>query len=771
MNRLIAFLSICCLQGAELRVDLTQAGKKVSPNLFGIFLEEINHAGDGGLYAELIRNGSFAEAPTLDAWAAVRAGSAKVNLFFDRSIPLNPVKSRSLRIEVNSPDGARAGVSNEGYWGIAAKQGELYEFSLWARAAAGFAGPLTVTLEGKDGAVYGQAQISGLKTDWSRFSRSIQAGATDPAARLTISANRSATFWLNTVSLRSGKDIFRADLLQKLKDLKPGFIRFPGGTYVQGNERETAFRWKTTIGDLESRPGHQNAPWVYWSTDSLGFHEYLLLCERLGAIPMYVSYAGMTWTPNSKSPFGVLQQHKIPVADFPLDQMGPIVQDALDAIEYANGPVTSTWGALRAKAGHPAPFGLRYVEIGNEDGFNTLYPDRYMLIYNAIKARYPEIQIIANERRGRPPQLPMDLVDEHMYARPLQAIEMGKRLDSRDRNGPKAVLAEYAVQTSGGFGNMRAALAEAVMLAGVERNSDVMPMASYAPLLAHVRSINWRPDLIYFDGVSSYGTPSYYVQKMFADSRLDSVVPVLVNAGEMKVRMEGNASAEGYGAQAEFQDEKVTGSGENYTYSVRARKTSGEGGLAVRFATQDDGESLVWFVGVRHRVNTLHVWGGGGMQDLPAHQLESSFAGALARGVNGTLDTGRWYDVKIQVEGRRVRCSLDGKEIHNVQVPESLGPSIHGAAGRMAGGEIVVRLVNASPWKQTVSIHLAGGANRFSGIATHLTAKDLEAENSLEQPTKIAPVERRLPAVGSSSQYELEGNSFTVLKLTPERRP
>jgi alpha-L-arabinofuranosidase len=774
MKKLIALslLSICCLQGAEVRVDLSQAGKKVSPNLFGIFLEEINHAGDGGLYAELIRNGSFTEATTLDAWSAVRMGSARANLFFDSSVPLSPVKSRSLRIEINSPSGERAGVANEGYWGIAAKKGESYEFSMYARGAAGFDGPLTVTLEGKDGAVYGRAQLTGLKTAWSRFSGSIQAGATDPAARLTISAQRSGTFWLNMVSLRPGKDIFRADLLQKLKDLKPGFVRFPGGTYVQGNDRETAFRWKNTIGDLESRPGHQNAPWVYWSTDSMGFHEYLLLCERLGAVPMHVAYGGMTWTPGTKSPFGVLQQQRIPVSDFPIEQMGPIVQDALDAIEYANGPVTSRWGALRAKAGHPAPFGLKYVEIGNEDGGNPLYGERYMLFYKAIKARFPEIQIISNARRGGNEQLPMDLVDEHTYTRPLGAIDMGRRLDGRDRNGPKAVLAEYAVQTSAGFGNMRAALAEAVMLSGIERNSDVMPMASYAPLLANVRAINWRPDLIYFDSVSSYGTPSYYVQKMFADSRLDSVVPVQVDASEMKVRMDGGVSAEGFNAQAEFQEEKVTGSGEDYTYSVRARKTGGAGGLVIRFAIQDGGGSyLAWFVGVRHRASTLHVWGGGGMQDVPAHQLESSFSGPLGGQVAGTLEADRWYDVTIRVEGRRVRCYLDGREILNVQVPESLGPSVFGAAGRTAGGEIVVRLVNASPLKQNVSIDLAGAsANRYSAVATHLTSKNLDDENSLAEPTRIAPIERQLPSVGSKFQYELEGNSFAVLKLKPERR-
>ena len=237
MKKLLFVLCICFLQGAscypqgaQLRVDLSQPGKKVAPNQFGIFLEEINHAGDGGLYAELIRNGSFAEAQTLDAWSAVRTGKAKVNLFFESAMPLNAVKARSLRIEVDSPNGERGGVANEGYWGIAVKSGDSHEFSMYARGAAGFAGPVTVTLEGKDGTVYGQTQINGLKPAWSRFSCSIQSRTTDPAARLTISANQTGTFWIDMVSLRPGSDIFRADLLEKLSDLKPGFIRFPGGT-------------------------------------------------------------------------------------------------------------------------------------------------------------------------------------------------------------------------------------------------------------------------------------------------------------------------------------------------------------------------------------------------------------------------------------------------------------------------------------------------------------------------------------------------------------
>jgi hypothetical protein len=219
-----------------LRIDVCQPGKKVSPNQFGLVLEEINHAGDGGLYPELIRNGSLAEANTLDAWAAVRTGASRVNAYFDTATPLNSVKARSLRLEITSTGGEKAGSSNEGYWGIAAERGESYEFSMYARGSAGFDGPVTVNLEGKDGVFGQQAQITGLKPAWSRFTATITSTGTDPAARLLISATRSGTFWINLVSLRPGKNIFRADRLQKLKDLKPAFVRFPGGTHVQGNE-------------------------------------------------------------------------------------------------------------------------------------------------------------------------------------------------------------------------------------------------------------------------------------------------------------------------------------------------------------------------------------------------------------------------------------------------------------------------------------------------------------------------------------------------------
>ena len=641
----------------------------------------------------------------------MKAGAAKVNIFFENEKPLNAVKTRSIRVNLDSPSGERAGVSNEGYWGIAVQKGTSYQFAMYARAAAGFDGPVTVSLEGKDGTVYGQGPITGLKQDWNRVTATIQSNAADPGAKLVITANRTGTFWINVVTLRPDGDIFRADLLQKLKDIKPGFMRFPGGTYVQGQDRTSAYHWKATIGDPASRPGHYNSVWSYWTDDAMGYHEYLQLCERLGAEPVYVAYAGMSWTPGSKSPFGVLQRGRIGASDYPVDEMGPIVQDALDAIEYANGPANSTWGALRVKAGHPAPFGLKYVEIGNEDGSNALYRDRYKLMYSAIKAKYPGMQILANDSRAVT-ALPKDFVDEHSYTPPLGAIAMAKQLDGRDRNGPKALLGEYAVQKSSGFGNMREALAEAVLRDGIERNSDVMPMASFAPLLANVHAMNWRPDLIYFDTARSYGTPSFYVQKMLADSGLANVVPIEVKTGELKLKMDGGTSVKGVDASAEVQDEKVTGNAADYTYTARVRKISGDGGLVVRFATQDEGGTyLAWFLGVKDRANT-ELWGGSGNLNVPVYQLETSFSGPIGRDVHGTIETGRWYNVEIHVSGRNVVCSLDGKEIHRASVPETLGASVYGAAGRTATGAVVVRLVNLSPLKQTASIDLAGAGGQ-----------------------------------------------------------
>ena len=268
-----------------------------------------------------------------------------------------------------------------------------------------------------------------------------------------------------------------------------------------------AYRWKQTIGDPSERRTQYNL-WQYHATHGIGYHEYLQMCEDLGAEPLFVINCGMS--------------HKEVV---PLDKMGEFVQDALDAIEYANGPVSSTWGALRAKNGHPAPFNLKYMEIGNENG-GTAYQERYALFYDAIKAKYPQMHLIADEWSGRPTNRPIEIVDEHYYSTPEFFIANADKYDSYDRAGRKVYVGEYAVTQGCGQGNLRAAVGEAAFMTGLERNSDVVVMASYAPLFANVNYKKWNPDLIDFDSSRVYGIPSYYVQQMFSENRGDVVLPV-----------------------------------------------------------------------------------------------------------------------------------------------------------------------------------------------------------------------------------------------------
>ena len=301
-----------------------------------------------------------------------------------------------------------------------------------------------------------------------------------------------------------------------------------------------AYRWKQTVGDPSERRTQYNI-WQYHATHGIGYHEYLQMCEDLGAEPLFVINCGMS--------------HKEVV---PLDKMPEFVQDALDAIEYANGPVSSTWGALRARNGHPAPFNLKYMEIGNENG-GTAYHERYALFYDAIKAKYPQMHLVANEWSGTPKNRPVEIVDEHYYSTPEFFIANAGKYDSYDRAGRKVYVGEYAVTQGCGQGNLRAAVGEAAFMTGLERNSDVVVMASYAPLFANVNYKKWNPDLIDFDSSRAYGIPSYYVQKMFSENRGDVVLPVTVTAPEAAPAVQSGAIGVGtWRTQAEFKDIKVT---------------------------------------------------------------------------------------------------------------------------------------------------------------------------------------------------------------------
>ncbi len=784
---------------AKITVHLDQTGPKVSPLLYGIFFEEINHAGDGGLYAELVRNRSFEDsAQTPEGWSPVNLGDTTATLALDAAKPVHDRNPHALRLDITpgaAGPGTLAGVANEGYWGVALRHGEPYQLSFFARGDArltgGEAAPLVVRLQGANGTVYAGKQVSGLGVAWKRFRVTLTPSATDPEARLVLLADggRAGTLWLDVVSLfpertfKNRPNGLRADLAQMLADMKPGFVRFPGGCFVEGDRLADAYRWKLTLGDIATRPGRPNL-WGYRSTDGLGFHEYLQLCEDTGAAPLLVVNCGMSHKENE-----------------PLASMKVWVQDALDALEYANGPATSKWGGLRAKNGHPKPFNIRLLEIGNENG-GPAYNDRYALLYDAVRARYPGVKIVANVWGGTPKSRPFDLIDEHYYNSPDWFLANANRYDAYKRTGPKVYVGEYAVTSPDvGLGNLRGALAEAAFMMGMERNSDVVQMASYAPLFVNVADRKWNPDAIGFDSHRAFATPSYHVQKLFSLNRPDVIVPVTLTGGGGQPRpaQAGQIGLGTWRTQAEFKEVQVTRpdgqtvrpnswrfpnggdwnaaepgllrqsrDGENiravggpadlsdYTLSLKARKLSGGEGFLILFRARDDQNFYWWNVG---------GWGNN------RHAVERSVNGAksiVSAEAPGHIETGRWYDLKIEAIGSRIRCYLDNKLVHDFE--ERAPQTLHAVAGR-SGRDLIIKVVNAGDAPRTTALTLNGGAAlAASGTVTVLTADAPDAENSLDAPAKVAPKTEALNGVGPRFSRTFPPHSLTILRLQTSRK-
>jgi alpha-L-arabinofuranosidase len=769
---------------ATLTVHADQPGVKVSPVLYGIFFEEINRAGEGGLYGEMVQNRSFEDADKPAAWSLVRSEGAEGAMALDAAQPLNEKNPHSLRLEITKAGRGRVGVANEGFKGIAVKQGAQYVLSLYARGAGDFKGPLAISVETVAGGVLASGKIEGIGPEWKKFECALAAEETCPAARLVVAASAPGTVWLDMVSLfpkKTWKDRpngLRPDLAEMLAAMKPAFVRFPGGCYVEGNKVANAFRWKDSIGDVARRPGHWNL-WGYRSSDGLGYHEYLQLCEDLGAEPMFVINCGMA--------------HEDHV---PMDQMGPWVQDALDAIEYANGPAESTWGSLRAKAGHPAPFKLKYLEIGNENG-GQLYQERYTLFYDAVKARYPDIVLVANVRTN---QRPTEVLDEHYYSNPEFFIGRAEQYDKYDRKGPKIYVGEYAVTQNSGKGNLRAALGEAAFMTGMERNSDVVVMSSYAPLFVNVGWRQWNPDAICFDTARAFGTPSYHVQAMFSEHRGDVVLPAVVDAPLAESGPRGGAIGVGtWATQAEFKDLKVTRGDQvlfesktadglkgwrtsrgrweakdgvlrqtanetdvraiigdkkwdEYTYTLKARKLGGAEGFLIMFRVQDEHAKAWWNLG---------GWGNRG------HAVE--LGGIASPEVPGQIETGRWYDIRIELKGPAIRCYLDGKLIHDIQAPR-LSALVAVAGRKSDSGEVILKVVNVSGKDQPTRVDLRGAGKKVkSATATVLASANPDDENTLEEPAKVAPVTRPAEVSAADFRYTFPAHSVTILRLKMER--
>jgi alpha-L-arabinofuranosidase len=818
---------------AAISIDFHKRGPAINPRMYGIFLEEINHGVDGGLYPELIRNRGFEDsrppegfvfrpgaqgrpgrwmAGGYDAesiahfdyfnpdgtmkdfpfWSLIREGAAQGSMNLDTNDPLNLAGPRSLRLEIDDAGSGRLGIANEGFFGVGVAEGRKYNLSFWARGE-GFSGPLTASVEDSRGVpCVNPVTINGVTSQWQQFHATVSAARTNPNARFVLIAGASGKVWLDMISLfpadtfKNRPNGLRPDLARLLADMKPGFVRFPGGCVIEGGSIETAYNWKDSIGPLPGRR-EQFGPWGYRETHGMGFFEYLQFCEDIGAEPLYVGFAGETC-------------HFRSVKDVPMDQMGWVAANFLDAIEFANGPTTSTWGKLRAEAGHPESFNLKLAEVGNEGQART-FPPRYQFVHSALKSRYPYISYINDYsfiRRGQMGAEPSDIEDNHYYESPNWFMSHANLYDNRDRTLPPIYDGEIAV-TSGDnsdtHGTLLDALSEGAFLMGLERNADVVKMVSYAPLLANVNGRTGWHGMIYFDSLHSYATVSYYLWKLFGLNRPDCAIQTEVNyTPDTPADISGGIGVGTWNTAAEFKDIRVEQAGKllyssdfskganswrtdggdwsvvdgayrqsdeavglsyfgdedwtGYTLTLKARKISGSEGFLIVFG---------------HKRDDKYWWNVGGWGNRE-HAIEFNQTG-VGRHVPGSVETGRWYDLKVQVDGRRIQCFLDGDLIHDVVVPAP--DRFFALAGKDdRSGELVLKAINVSrsPVKGQVILNGAARAGGKARLIT-LSSEKLADNNSMDQPDKVAPVDGVLETAGDHFSYQFPPNSLTILRV------
>ncbi|HEY3740867.1 MAG TPA: alpha-L-arabinofuranosidase C-terminal domain-containing protein [Bryobacteraceae bacterium] len=513
-RRLIVALLVSSLgllaQSAALTIDVSHSKAPVSPTLYGLMTEEINYSYDGGIYAELVRNRTFrSDWSGILNWFLIEKGTSSAKVSIDSHDGPSAALPTSAKLEVTSADAnSPAGILNEGYWGFAVRPHTKYTGSLFAKANGTDPLPLKIALVADQSQhVLTTATVTISGTSWKEYKFEMTSGSVASSAEnhLELTIDRPATLWLQLVSLfpptyKNRVNGNRIDIMQKLAAMRPSFLRFPGGNYLEGNHIDTRFDWRKTVGPLVDRPTHQGT-WSYHSSDGMGLLEFLEWCEDLKMEPVLAVYAGYSLSGQVVKPGPDLNSY---------------VQDALDEIEYVTGGPETKGGALRATHGHPAPFHVRYIEVGNEDNFDKekTYDGRFAQFFKAIKAKHPDIQVIATMPvQGTVP----DVLDDHYYKREDEMFELAKKYDNADRNGPKIFVGEWATREGSPTPNFGAALGDAAFLTGLERNSDLVIMSAYAPLFVNVNpgGMQWTTDLIGYDALTSYGSPAYYAQVMF----------------------------------------------------------------------------------------------------------------------------------------------------------------------------------------------------------------------------------------------------------------
>lgn len=826
---------------ATITIDAGKLGARVSPDLHGIFFEEISHAGEGGLYAELIQNRGFEEtrlpqSTTLvdsfivsgrtphfslpdngasdwkmpweiksdyPAWS-LKAGGNAAKISLTHINPLNSATPNSLQLDIKQLDAnGKVNIVNEGFWGINTISGDNYYLNFYVRGNNTYKGNITASLQAEDGSVLASYTFTNItNTAWKKYSCTLKAAKSNPKARFVLSFNKKGTVWLDFVSLFPAKTFnnrpngLRNDLAQLIADLKPAFIRWPGGCFVEGINIQSAPQWKRTIGPVEKRPG-TFSPWGYWSSDGFGYHEYLQYCEDIGASALYVFNAGVSCDFRS----GTFVSE---------DSLQPFIQNALDAIEYAVGPVTSKWGKVRAENGHFKPFSLKYVEVGNEQ-FGPRYASRYNIFYDAINKKYPAIKIIASmgigdvNKRTLDSMKRVDIADEHAYKAAYWAMNNYDHFDKYKREDWKMYVGEYATNAGVGTGNMTAALSDAVYIMGMEKNSDLVKMSSYAPLLVNVNDIDWPVNLINFDASKSFARISYYAIKMMNDNKADVNVATTTNITRPTIRKPSFAGGIGlstWDTKTEYKDMEVIQNGsvvyksdfirkpgdwqllrgkwnvtadsslaqtaegaqhfavlknktfETYTVKLKGRKMDGLNAFIIPFAVKDTNTFLRAHIGSWINQNSVFesVSNGYDVADITSQKKLPS-----------PIEKGKWYNIKLEVGADTVKCYLNDTLLMTYSEP----PKLFAIAGKdEKTGEIIVKVVNSSSEPIETNITLIGVQKIAStGEIITLKAKTGEEENSFESPEKTIPVKENISGISADFKRVFPAFSILVLRV------
>lgn len=813
---------------ATIRIDLARRGADIPASMYGIFFEEINHAGDGGLYAEPIQNRGFEDSsvpegytvkgdrifpPTdranhltgarphpdlsfrwnpdpIPAWRFEQLEGSGASAELTREYPLNEASPTALKVTL--PEKGRISLSNCGFWGMNIEKGKGYYLRMNTSNGNRFEGRAILKLVAEDGTELCNRPLA-IDPDrtWCEYTGQLTATGSDPHARFVIELEGTGTLLLDYVSLfpetfRNRINGLRNDIAQTLEALHPAFVRWPGGCIVEGIDLSNRIEWKKTIGDPKNRPGIYDT-WGYRATMGFGYHEFLQFCEDIGAAGMFVCNAGI----GCQGRVGDACRE---------EDLDAFIQDALDAIDYALGDGTTEWSRKRVENGHPEPFPLQYVEIGNEN-WGPVYEKRYDRFYRAIKAKYPRLTLISTlGLGGQHRHERVDMIDPHWYVAPEFFLSSSRLFDQQERGGYAVYVGEYAVNQQVGGGNLLGALAEAAFLSGMERNSDLVKMASYAPLLENVNDRVWPTNLICFDSHRVMGRSSYHVQKMYAENRPDYNTATEFEQPRNGVQVSGRIGLGGWNTDNEYRELKVTlpdgrvieadmergwtpkggtwsaadgtlsqeGPGvmrwsiwdspeefSDCSISVKARKKSGDEGFILYFGMQGETGYVLNIGGWSNQTTAFQHMVGADMPQIPNNIAQQ-------------VETGRWYDIRIDIHGDSFTYSLDGKRMLEARIEQSRQYVVSGYDETT--GEEVIKFVNATEKPFTARIELAGAESvGRTGKAIVLTSGDPSDENSLDNPEKVVPEERVYKGFSDRFTYTFDPWSFTVLRIKVQK--